>query len=384
VQRAQKEESLGTLAAGIAHDFNNLLTVILGNLDLVSWRLPEDSVDRRLLGKAADASRDAGDLCQQLLAYVGQAHLSFRPVHLNRLLEDMARLMAAALSKRGQLRWNLALEVPLVSADLSRIRQIIMSLIVNASEALGDQPGQVTISTGSAPLRTEDLLSPWAQDPLPPGEYVFLEVADTGCGIDSDLVGRLFEPFFSTKFTGRGLGLAAALGIVRAHHGMIQVESAPGRGSRFRVWLPALAGTATATEPVAVAARDWRGSGAILVVDDEEAVRVTATTMLELLGFEVACAADGLEAIEIYRADPRRFRGVILDATMPGLDGVGTFRELVRIRDDVRVVLSSGYAKDDIVAPLEGRGLFGFLQKPYTLHDLVAVLQGLTEHRELD
>ncbi len=162
------------------------------------------------------------------------------------------------------------------------------------------------------------------------------------------------------------------------------MESEPGRGSRFRVWLPALACTAKATEPLTVAAPDWRGAGTILVVDDEEAVRSTATKMLELLGFEVICAADGLEAIEIYRADPRRFRGVILDATMPNLDGIATFRELVRIREDVRVVLSSGYAKDDIVAPLEGRGLSGFLQKPYRLYDLMAVLQGLPEHRELD
>jgi signal transduction histidine kinase/CheY-like chemotaxis protein len=384
VQRAQKEESLGTLAGGIAHDFNNLLTVILGNLDLVSWRLSEGAVERRLLGQAADAARDAADLCQQLLAYVGKAQLSFRPVHINRLLEDMARLMAAALSRRGQLRWNLAAEVPLVNADVSRVRQIIMSLIVNASEALGDEPGQITLSTGSARLTEKDLQSPWVQGPLPPGEYVFLAVADTGCGIDPDLVGRLFEPFFSTKFTGRGLGLAAVLGIVRAHHGVIQVESAPGRGSRFRVWLPALGPASAAVDPVAVAARDWRGSGTILVVDDEEAVRTTATRMLELLGFEVVSAADGPEAIELFRADPQRFRAVILDVTMPKLDGIATFRELVRMREDVRAILSSGYARDEIMTPLQSLGLFGFLQKPYTLHDLVAAIQDLPESAEMD
>jgi CheY-like chemotaxis protein len=251
-----------------------------------------------------------------------------------------------------------------------------MDLLLNASEAIGAQPGQISITTGSVHLATADCLT-GMQDPLAQGDYVFVEVADTGCGIEPSLLDRVFDPFFSTKFTGRGLGLPAVLGIVRGHHGTIQVESTLGSGSAFRLWLPALPGNATASEPPAAPVPGWHGSGTILVVDDEAAVRLTATTMLELLGFDTVCAADGLEAVEIYRANPEKFWCVLLDATMPRLDGEGALRELVRIRENVRVVLSSGYSKKDIMARFAGRGLSGFLQKPYTLQGLTAVLQSL-------
>ncbi len=383
VQQAQKEESLGVLAGGIAHDFNNLLTIIIGNIDLVLGDLSPDSAGRRLLGKAEEASRHAADLCQQMLAYVGKTALSFSPIQLNQLLQDMARLMAASLSKDARLERHLAERLPLVKADPNRVRQILMNLLINASEALGDKPGQITLTTGAAHRSTADLKSPWMQDPLPAGDYVFLEVTDTGCGIDPSILGRIFDPFFTTKFAGRGLGLSAVLGIVRSHHGTIQVESAAGRGSMFRVWLPALAGEAAVAEPARRPARNWRGSGTILVVDDEEAIRLTAAHMLDLLGFETVTANDGVEAVEIYRASPDRFWCVILDATMPRLGGEATFRELVGIRENVRVILSSGYTKDDIMARFAGRGLSGFLQKPYTLENLTEVLQSLSAAREL-
>jgi signal transduction histidine kinase/CheY-like chemotaxis protein len=377
VQQAQKQESLGVMAGGIAHDFNNWLSVIIGNIGLVAGSLPADSPGRLLLGKAEEASRHAADLCQQMLAYVGKSQSAFCPLHLNRLLRDMTRLMAASLSKHARLRWSLADRLPLVQGDPNQIRQIVMSLLVNAAEAIGNEPGEITLATGSAPRTALDLQSFCVQEPLPPGEYVFLEVTDTGGGIEDSVLPRVFEPFFSTKFTGRGLGLAAGLGIVRSHHGTIQVQSTPGRGSTFRVWLPAVAGELSASEPPARPARDWRGSGTILVVDDEEAIRFTLQAMLELLGFETVTAADGLEAVEIYRDNPDRFWCVLLDATMPNLDGEATFRELVGIRENVHVVLSSGYTRNDIMTRFAGRGLSGFLQKPYKLEDLSAVLQGL-------
>lgn len=377
VQQAQKEESLGVLAGGIAHDFNNLLTVIMGNIGLASGELSPDSRAGQFLGKAEEASRHAASLCQQLLAYVGKTALAFRPVQLNQVLQEMTCLIAASLSKNAEVRWNLADGLPLVHADPNQLQQVIMNLLINASEAIGNQPGQITLTTGSAGCAAPDLESPWVQDPLPAGDYVFLEVADTGHGIEASVLTRVFEPFFSTKFTGRGLGLAAVLGIVRSHHGSIQVRSSPGRGATFRVWLPAVAGELTAPEPLRSTARNWTGSGTILVVDDEDAVRSAAECMLEVLGFQTVPAADGPEAIEIYRADPERFWCVLLDATMPKLDGEATFEELSHIRPDVRVILSSGFSKNDIMARFAGRRLAGFLPKPYTLENLAAALQNL-------
>ena len=382
LQHAQKEESLSVLAGGIAHDFNNLLTAILANIDLVSLDVAEESRARHLLGHAEAAAHRAADLCQQLLAYVGKTPLAFGPVPLNRLVEETTHLLAASLARHAQVRWQLADRVPPVRADPSGLHQVIMNLLLNAAEASATQPGQITLTTGAAARTTEDLQSPWVSERLPGGDYVFLEVADTGCGMDASVLSRMFEPFFSTKFAGRGLGLPAVLGIVRSHHGTIHVESTPGRGSTFRVWLPVFAGTAPAAAPAAAPTPDWRGAGTILVVDDEHGVRVTAQATLERLGFETLGAADGRDAIDLYRANPDRIWCVLLDATMPGLDGDATLRELVRIRENVRVVLTSGYSKDDILARFHGRGLAGFLQKPYRLQDLSAVLQGLRDARE--
>lgn len=248
VQQAQKEESLGMLAEGIAHDFNNLLLVIMVNLGLMSEKLPADSPSRELLSKAEEASRRAADLCQQMLTYVGKTKLSPCPIQLNQFLRDTARLVTVYLPRHVEVRWSLADGLPSIHMDPNQIRQIVINLVINASEAIGSRQGQITLSTGWASRTTTDLQSPWVQEALPAGDYVFLEVADTGCGIEPGLLARLFDPFFSTKFTGRGLGLAAVLGIVRSHHGTIQVQSAPGRGSTFRVWLPALGGEATAAE----------------------------------------------------------------------------------------------------------------------------------------
>ncbi len=379
MQQAEKEESLGVLAGGIAHDFNNLLTVVIGNLELMLESMPGDTPALQALVKAKKAARQAADLCQQMLAYAGKTPLCFCAVQLNQLLQNMARLMTASLSAHAQLRWNLGGPLPSVHADPGLVRQIIMSLVMNASEAIGNQPGYITLTTGSAHCASTDLQSPWLQDPLPGGDYVFLEVTDTGCGIEPATLARVFEPFFTTKFTGRGLGLAAVLGIVRSHRGTIQVQSAPGRGSAFRVWLPAISGPVEAAAAAGAPAPHWRGLGTVLVVDDDEDVRSTAKELLELLGFKTLTAADGLEAVEIYRADPDRIWCVLLDATMPRLSGEATFQELVRIRGNVRVVLSSGYSKDDILARFAGHSLSGFLQKPYTLAHLVAVFQNVNE-----
>lgn len=377
MQQAQKYESLGVLAGGIAHDFNNLLTIVLGSVGLVSSGLPAGTPGRRHLERAVDATRRAADLCQQMLAYAGQPPLSFAPVELNRLLEDMAPLIGASLSKQAQLEWDLEDPLPPVQGDPSRLRQLFMNLLVNASEAIGGRPGRITLVTRSARCTAADLQSPWVTEPLLPGEYVLVEVTDTGCGIEAGTLSRIFDPFFSTKFTGRGLGLAAVLGIVRSHQGTIQVRSKVGGGSTFRVGLPVAASTSAVPSPGQRPGDEWGGAGMVLVVDDEADLRSTTRTMIEQLGFETLTASHGKEALELFRADPERIGCVLLDVTMPELDGEATFQELVRIRPEVRVILSSGYAKDDVLARFAGRSVSGFLQKPYDLQTLAAVLHGL-------
>ncbi|MBE7560041.1 response regulator [bacterium] len=250
-----------------------------------------------------------------------------------------------------------------------------MNLIINASEAIGEASGVIVISTGAVECDRAYLAGSYIDEDLPPGLYVYLEVADTGCGMTPETLARVFDPFFSTKFTGRGLGLAAVLGIVRGHRGAIKVYSEPGRGTTFKVLFPASSRPVQNDAVRQPAAARWRGVGLILVVDDEETVRTLARRMLERLGFTVLVASDGQEGVEIFRQHADEVRAVLLDMTMPHMDGEEAFRELRRIRPDVRVVLSSGYNEQDATNRFAGKGLAGFIQKPYCLEDLCDVIR---------
>jgi CheY-like chemotaxis protein len=259
-----------------------------------------------------------------------------------------------------------------VDVDATQIRQIVMNLVINASEAIGEQSGVIAVSTGCARCSRDYLRDLWLDEQLPEGLYVTLEVADTGCGMDRDTLARIFDPFFTTKFTGRGLGMAAVLGIVRGHRGTIKVSSEPGRGSTFKLFLPAseqlpLVPRTVGEEPA------WQGRGAALLVDDEESVLAIGAEMLQVLGFEVVTASDGREALERYRE--RRPDLVILDLTMPHLDGEQTFRELRQIDPGVRVIMTSGYNEMEVTQKFAGKRLAGFIQKPYTLETLRAALR---------
>lgn len=372
--RAQKLESMGVLAGGIAHDFNNILAVIIGQLDMALEDMPPFSPLLRPLLEAQQASLRAADLCRQLLIYAGKERFFIESLNLNDLIQEITRLLQVSISKRAALRHNLAAGLPAFAGDATQIRQVLMNLLINASEALGEQDGVIALSTGVLKCERAVLdqanpaYQPGFDEPLPEGPYVYCEVTDTGCGMESETQAKMFEPFFTTKFTGRGLGLAALLGIVRAHKGAIKVRSAPGRGTSIQVLFPASATpTPTASvEPVTAAKPSaWQGSGVILVVDDEQAVRALTGKLLQRLGFTVLIAAGGREALTVFQQHADDIVCVLLDRTMPDLDGEQTFRELRRLRPTVKVILCSGYNRQEATRALAGEGLTGFLQKPY-------------------
>ena len=383
LQQAQKMESLGVLAGGIAHDFNNLLTVVLGHAELaLNGNLP-DVPRSRSLNEIMAAARRAADLSLQMLAYTGKAVFAVERVGLPELVEEMAHLLNTAIPKKATLKLNLERGLPPIQADPNQIRQIVMNLIINASEAIGDRSGVITVSVGATRYDKRHLHKTDLHDDLPPGLYIRLEVADTGIGMDAKTRSRIFDPFFSTKFTGRGLGLAAVLGIVRAHKGTIKVDSEPGKGTTFTILFPALTDGEKATRPPeSTPLADWRGQGTILLVDDEESLMALGTRMLEHLGFTVLTASDGLKAVEIYRERGKEeIDLVLMDLTMPHMDGAEAFGELRRLNPEVPVVLASGYAVDDVSSRFEEKMPSGIIQKPYTLAKLRETLTGLLPAR---
>ena len=370
VRHAQKLESLGVLAGGIAHDFNNILMGVLGNADLALVDLPTASPVRENLEEIRRAATRAADLCRQMLAYSGRGRFVVEPVDLSEVAREMAQMLAVSIPVNVALKYDLAEDLPAVEADVTQIRQVVMNLITNAAEAIGEAEGTITVATGGRWCDRASLDETYLPENLPEGMYVTLEVSDTGCGMDAETKARMFDPFYSTKFAGRGLGLAALLGTVRGHAGAVKVDSQVGRGTTVTVLLPAsgrpVAAPATGKpEPVS-----WRGSGTVLLADDEEAVRAVGARMLQAIGLDVVTAADGREAVEMYRREPRRFDCVILDLTMPHMDGEAALRQLRRIDPDARVVLSSGYDEQEVTARFGEAGLAGFIQKPYRLDDL--------------
>jgi two-component system, cell cycle sensor histidine kinase and response regulator CckA len=374
---AQKLESLGVMAGGIAHDFNNLLMAILGNLDLARLDLSPVSRSRPFIDQALKAGRRAADLTNQMLAYSGKGRFDLKPFDLSELVQEMAHLLKASISKTVTLNLQMQGNLPSIVADPSQIQQIIMNLIVNASEAVGEHPGVVTITTGALECDQDYLQDSRLKEKPNPGTYVFFEVRDTGCGMDDETKDRLFDPFFTTKFTGRGLGMAAVLGIVSGHKGAIMVESEPGQGTTIRVMFPASSGKGklkgiksdvSAAEIENVAAAPV--SGMVLIADDEEMVLDLCRSMVERLGYKVITARDGKEAVKLFHEQVEEIVCVILDLTMPKLDGLAAYDELRRIKPDVKVIISSGYDEQETTHRFAGKDLAGVIKKPYELSSL--------------
>lgn len=377
IQQAQKLESLGVLAGGIAHDFNNLLAGIMGNADLALIKLPPDAPCRRYLENVEKTAQRATELTNQMLAYSGKGGFIIQPFSLSKTIKEIGHLLEAVVSKKATLEYHFASVLPQVEGDVSQIRQVLMNLINNASDAIDQETGVITVKTGVEEIDTaqmEDTFLDWG---LVPGPYVFVEVSDTGCGMSEDTQKKIFDPFFTTKFTGRGLGLAAALGIVRGHKGAIHVQSEVGRGTAIRFLLPAIS---KAEKPQIIGrapAESWTGAGLVLLVDDETFVRDMATEILETIGFDVVSAADGYEAIELFKEQRDECCLVVLDMTMPRMNGAETYSEIRRIRSDVPVLLSSGYNEQEAQKRFADEGLSGFIQKPYSLRTMASVLRGI-------
>jgi PAS domain S-box-containing protein len=375
ILHSQKLESLGVLAGGIAHDFNNILVTILGNAGLAQEELPPDSPAQEILAEIETAAKRAADLTRQMLAYSGKGKFFVSDVDLNSLIRETLQLLEISISKKTELILELDDKLPIIEGDESQLRQILMNLVINASEALGGHRGTVIIRTFmqryDAPLRPE---SP-GDEVLPPGEYVHLEVQDMGEGMTDETRQRLFEPFFTTKFAGRGLGLAATLGIIQSHSGSIYVASEHGKGTTFTVILPTIEPQMGQPTPPGLFLFDDitpthknappLSKGTVLVADDEPSVRRLARRLFERMGFEVLAASDGREAVEIFQLEASRITLVLLDITMPQLNGLEVCRIIRSIRPNIKIILTSGYNEHDATAPFAGEKISGFLHKPY-------------------
>jgi len=377
IRNAQKLESLGVLAGGLAHDFNNLLVGILGNASLALMDLPEDSPARYSLEQIEKAALRTSELTGQMLAYSGRGKFVVQPTSLSALVEEMGHLLESAISKRAVLNYDFARDLPAIDADATQIRQVVMNLITNASEAIGDESGVIAVTTSAVHVDRSYPAPTFLSENLADGRYVCLEVSDTGCGMDTETQAKIFDPFFTTKFAGRGLGLAALLGIVRGHGGAVNVRSEVGNGTTFRILFPASEMSLEHGEQARAQEAPSSGHGLVLVVDDEANVRSVARACLERGGFSVLTAASGQEGVDIYKERADEIALVLLDMTMPDMDGQEALGEFRRIRGDVTVVLSSGFSEQEVSGRLAGRKPAGFIQKPYSASAL------LTKMREL-
>ncbi|MFQ3670012.1 MAG: response regulator [Verrucomicrobiia bacterium] len=368
---SQKLESLGVLAGGVAHDFNNILFAITGNLELARLDLPPHSPACQALDDAVLATSRAVDLTRQMLAYSGKGHFVIQDIDLNQLLIENLAIFKAAVSKNVTLEHELAPSLPPIRGDVGQIQQIIMNLITNGSEAVGSNPGTVRVSSYTADFTSSELAA-CRGDVIPePGTFVVLQVTDTGAGMDPTTLSRIFEPFFSTKFTGRGLGMAAVLGILRGHNGGILIDSQVGEGTRVRILFPAAVSPSPAPPPKKPSVSDDRQlRGRILLADDEEDVRRVCTKLLQRLGLDVLAVNDGMEAVLAVEAQPFAFDLVLLDLTMPNMDGLSTLAYLSKHHPKLPVILISGYSRDEVTSNPDAHPSVGFVQKPFRIEDL--------------
>jgi len=371
LQQAQKMESIGVLAGGIAHDFNNLLVGVMGNAELAM--LDNQQVELRpYLEQIFKSSRRGAGLVRQMLAYSGQGHISMGEQNFNELIQDVSELLGTVIGKQISLEQSLMVGLPDVYGDKNQLTQLVMNLMTNASEAMDNKPGKILLRTGIRHLSAQDFSGMYMATDIKAGYFVFVEVKDSGCGMDKQTQLRIFDPFFTTKETGSGLGLAALLGIVRSHGGTLALTSAPGEGSCFTIFFPALSSVRSTTEAQdTVSSESPTLSGTVLVVDDEETVREVAIGLLEREGLRVITAKDGAEAVHIFRQYADEIALVLMDLTMPRMDGEQAFHAIRAIRADVVVVLSSGFSESEAVDRLYHCGLAGFIRKPYTRNVLL-------------
>ena len=371
--QTQKLESLGVLAGGIAHDFNNLLTVIQGNASVALARLGEAHPAREVIDDIVKAAQRAADLTRQMLAYSGRGRFQIGPLDLRHHVGEIAGLLRTSISKKVSLRLDQPSYLPAVQGDASQLQQVVMNLVLNAAEAVGGADGEVAVRLAEEEIGSGGAGDLIGAETLPAGRYVRLTVEDSGVGMDPHILARIFDPFFTTKTTGRGLGLAAVLGIVRSHGGALRIHSTPGAGTKFEVLLPAAGARAQPPPQGETAAQ--HGHGTVLIIDDEPSVRTATGRMLSMLGYDVLEAPDGEQGVEIFRLRRGAVDAVVLDLTMPGLSGEETLRLLRQVDAEVRVIIFSGYAEDDVAERLRPLHPAAILHKPFTRQQIGQALQ---------
>jgi len=378
MQHTQKLESLGVLSGGIAHDFNNILAIIKGNCSLATM---DSENTENYINEIDKASDRAAALCRQMLAYAGKAQLSMAQVNMWMLVDEMTAMLKSTLPQNAVIIPELQTNIPFITADASQIRQIVMNLIINASEAIGKEQGEVKVSLTTTTVIAGQAEKDYHGKAIPQGVYVCLEVTDTGCGMDEETKWRIFEPFYTTKFTGRGLGMSAVLGIINSHKGAVQLFSQLGQGTTFKVYLPVQASNSTGEEDQnqSVPSVPWQGSGTILLVEDEKQLMFLAKSMLEMFGFTVLEAANGREALELYQKNAEEVTLVMTDMGMPVMDGYELIPALKQFNPKLPIIVSSGFGDADVNSRIGSDNIAGIISKPYNPNQLREVLKGVVE-----
>jgi len=379
LQQAQKLESLGVLAGGIAHDFNNILCVIMSNCSLAKLR---PHMAGEFLPEIDKAAQRAADLCRQMLNYAGKSSLTFTQVKMTALVDDMIKMLKATINKNVTITSNFSADIPSIRGDASQLRQIVMNLIINASEAIGEEHGDIRVSLAETTVVEGKSDKDHIGKSIPVGQYVCLEVADNGCGMDDDTRQRVFEPFYTTKFTGRGLGMSAVLGIITSHKGALQFTSQQGSGTTFKVYLPVQNGEPTGDSLAHFSLVSWQGSGTILLVEDEPQLSMVAKALMQALGFSVIEAVNGKEALELYQKNAEYITLVVTDIGMPIMDGYELFRKLKDIVPELPIIISSGFGDTLVSSRIATGEAAGFLSKPYSFDNLREVLKSVVEGRQ--
>ncbi|MEQ8190817.1 MAG: PAS domain S-box protein [Candidatus Eremiobacterota bacterium] len=373
--QSQKMESLGIMAGGIAHDFNNILAGMLGYAELTMMDIPEDSPLKGNIDEIINSINHAANITRQILNYTGRGSIVRDKINLNELIRKMEKFIKISVSKKCNISYNLSEELPLIECDRTQIEQVIINFVINASEAIGGNQGTISIKTGTKDCDRYYIAGTYLKEQISEGLYVFLEISDTGCGMTEEVKDKIFDPFFTTKFLGRGLGLAAVLGIIRGHKGAIRVSTSPGEGTTMTVLFPALKRKEITVKTGEKTFETFRGTGTFLIVDDEKSIRTVAESFLRKSGFDVLTASNGKEGIEIFKLKGQDICAVILDMTMPDLSGKETYDELCKIRSDVKVIISSGYSKEEVYRQFGNDGIRDFLQKPYEFKSFMEVIK---------
>jgi len=379
VQKSQRLESLGMLAGGIAHDFTNMLLIVLSNIDLALMTSGPESGSTRYLASVKTAALRLTELTEQMLAYAGKGSFASELVDLSSLVNEMGQLLQVSVSKKVAINYDLHGELPKIKADPSQLRQIVLNLITNASDAIGDNNGEIKLTTGVLePIRHPN--NSLGDNRIFDGDHcIFIEVSDTGVGMAEEEVGKIFEPFYTSKASGHGLGLAAVLSIVNGHGGDIDVSSSPDQGTTFRILLPYIPEEIDA-ENISDVLENWRGSGTVLVVDDEEMVRQATKEYIELLGFTALTARDGLEAVQIVAQRKTEIAVVVLNLSMPVMGGIEAFARIREISPTQKILLMSGYEKKAATRELIRSRQAIFIRKPFDLKSLRRALKDTIDH----